>query len=458
MRLYCVGINHKTAPIEIRERFYLDQTERELFLSQLKNSPEVEEAFVVSTCNRTEIYALALECQEEALIRQLCAVKKQTCTLKIKDNFYAHSDTAAIQHLLSVASGLDSLVIGEKEILGQLKDAIELARQKRFLGRYLNILANTALRTGKLARSATAIGRGGLSVSWAAVEEAKVRLSTLQGRSIMVIGAGKMSQLAAADLKRKGLEHLYIVNRTKEKGETLAKRFNGIATDFSQIRELLTTVDVCICSASAPHYLLEKALLEECMAGRSNGLILIDISMPRNIDPRAAHIQGITLIGLDELDQVVAANEAKRANAVVDVEAIISKKMTEFHKKLNPDRFVADKETLMKKTIMAAMVMGAMTLSIGTSHANVKQLKTYREVYPDYKPGCVYCHLDEKPKKEDGQHELNAYGMKLKELMNGQELTADMVNSVGKHEDFKAEETQPAAETDAPAAETTEEK
>jgi len=334
MRMVVLGINHKTAHIDLREKFYLKTIERELLLSELKLEPLVAEALVLSTCNRTEIYAVMSEPETDRLLCRLHAVKNIRSNTKELKCFYHLFDDEAVLHFLKVATGLDSLVIGERQILGQLKAAVVMARDKGTLGRSLNILSNIAIRAGKKAQTETQISCGGSSTSWAAVEMAKKIFSTLEGRSVLIIGAGKMSQLAAGDFKRKGVGHLYVMNRTADKGVDLAKRFGGEAVNFWEMSRVFEDIDVCICSASAPHYLIEKELVERAMKGRERKLLLIDISIPRNIDPASAGVKGVELITIDQLDGIVEENTQARMAAVSEVEEIVRAKMQEYHRKI----------------------------------------------------------------------------------------------------------------------------
>lgn len=335
MGFLAVGISHKTSGINIREQFYLSPAEKELLLARLRLDEGVSEALVISTCNRTEIYAVMPEADPARLVRAICSVKKIPPSENITSFFYEYHQEMAVRHLLSVACGLDSLVLGEKQILGQLKGAIDTSRSVRMLDRFMNILLNTALRTGKKARTETAIGAGGLSVSWAAVKMAEKFFGNLSERSVLIVGAGKMSEIAADDLRRKGIGRLYVVNRTAQKGHDLAQRFHGIPASFWSIKDLLAEVDLCICSAGAPHYLIEPDMVREAASRRISDLLMLDISMPRNIHPEAGRVKGATLVGLDELDQVIEQSAQERLEAVYQVESIITSKVHEFYRKLS---------------------------------------------------------------------------------------------------------------------------
>lgn len=335
MNILAVGINHKTSSLAIREKFHLTSTERELLLSELKNDPSVVEAFVLSTCNRTEIYANLLDRNPDTLLSILFSVKKVEFTVSHRRYFYFYEGREAVRHLLSVSAGLDSLILGEKQILGQLKDAAELSRSKGMLGKQFNILSNIAVRTGKKARHETQIDYGGSSISWAAVAMAQKLLGNLEDKSVLIVGTGKMGELATNHLKQKGAEQLYVMNRTHEKAVELTKRLGGTPVSFWEIKNMLECVDVCICSAGSPHYIITKDLIEKAMQTKpGRKMICIDISVPRNIEPTVQSVNGVTLVTIDDLDKVVEENGNKRRSAVCQVEEIIGNKVDEFYRKL----------------------------------------------------------------------------------------------------------------------------
>ena len=338
MKLIVLGVNHKTAPIEIREKFYLTSTQQDLCLSEIKNHPAIAEAFVLSTCNRTEIYLHALEdsINLDFIFNLLGEIKKIKFDSSYAKYFYIFSNQGAVRHLLRVVSGMDSLVLGEKQILGQVKSAVENARQKGLFSKYFNILSASAIRTGKIAQHQTLIGFGGSSVSWAAIAMAEKMLGSLQDKSLLVIGAGEMSKLAVGQISDKGFRRLYVMNRTECAAEVLAKEFKGIAVSFCDIKEILSEVDLCICCASAPHYILERGAVEKIMALRGGRkLVFIDISMPRNIDPDVVQVENVLLFEIDDLDKVVEAGMIKRQAAVTEVEKIIEEKSQDFYEKIS---------------------------------------------------------------------------------------------------------------------------
>ncbi|OGX06136.1 MAG: glutamyl-tRNA reductase [Omnitrophica WOR_2 bacterium GWA2_47_8] len=336
MYLKVVGINHKTAPIEVREKFFLSAIHQDLLLSELKSHPQVCEAFVLSTCNRTEVYMHLLEGADTAFLVDIIAnIKEIRKITSFQKYLYVYSNQEAVDHLFRVASGLDSLALGERQILGQVKDSFKRAQEKAMFGKSFNILSNAAIRTGKKAQTETAISHGGSSVSWAAVIMAERILGSLQGMTILIIGAGKMSALTATQLPSKRAKKIYIMNRTQENSQKLAQRFQAEAVAFYDIKEILSNSDVCFCASDAPHYILDKDTVEAAMRLRGNKpLTLIDISMPRNIDPAVSSIKDISLFMIDDLDNIVKDNLLKRQMAVKKVEQIIDRKVTEFYQKL----------------------------------------------------------------------------------------------------------------------------
>lgn len=331
-----VGLNHKTAPIEIREKFYLNPAQQDHLLLELKNHPLVSEAFVLSTCNRTEVYLKRADrtIGRDFVLDLIGKVRKTEFASDLVRHVYSYEQADAVEHLLKVSTGLDSLVLGEKQILGQLKKSVDRARELGLLSKYFNILSNIAIRTGKKAQTETDISCGGSSISWAAIEMAQQTLGSLEGKSVLVIGAGKMGELALSNLHQRNVAKIYLMNRTGEKAEALAQQYGGIAASFWDIKDILKEVDVCFCSVGAPHYILDQEKISQIMTLRQGRrLVLIDISMPRNIDPAAAYLPGVHLSSIDALDQVVHANMKRRQEAMLQVQDIIKDKMVEFEQK-----------------------------------------------------------------------------------------------------------------------------
>lgn len=333
-----IGLSHKTAPIEVREKFFCNALQQELILSDLRSSPNFSEGLILSTCNRTEIYANAIESgkSKEAILKILFNAKGIEQSFDFEKHFYCLEGPDAIRHLLRVASSLESLVIGEKQILGQVKAAVELSRKKAMLGRAFNILTNFAIRTGKKSQTETDICFGGVSLSWAAVVKAEQVFGTLADKSVLILGAGKMSELASNQINKKGVREIFVMNRTQTCAEALATDCNGEVASFCDMKDILTQVDAVFCSVGAPHYILDHSTVQSAMGDRSERkLVFVDISMPRNIDPAISSIKNVSLFYIDDLDQVVEASMKRRQEAAKLVENIIDVKVAQYFAKIS---------------------------------------------------------------------------------------------------------------------------
>jgi len=349
MGILIVGVSHKKTPIQIREKFYCTEVEQELLLSELKSNCSIVEAIVLSTCNRTEIFASVLDEAKdtEAILKKLFEIKGLEWSRRLLESFYFFHGKEAIEHLLKVTTGLDSLVLGEKQILGQVKEAVKRSRKKAMIGKEFNILSNIAIRAGKKAQNETDISCGGMSISWAAVTMAEKMVGSLEGKSVLIMGAGKMSELAGDLLRSRNASKVYVMNRTRKNAEELAKKFNGIPVGFWDILDILGEVDVGICAVDAPHYVLEKETVVKALRARQGReLFLIDISIPRNIDPLVHEVPGAHLVHIDELDKVVQKNMKKREKAIFLVEEIIEDKLNGFYSKMEKIEKLGIQESL----------------------------------------------------------------------------------------------------------------
>jgi len=342
MKILAVGINHKTSAIETREKFFLSTLERELLLSEFKNDPSVYSSVILSTCNRCEIYInVDDDYQSAEVLKKLFTIKNQPQTEELQKLFYVLEGQDAVAHLLRVACGVDSLILGEKQIIGQIREAVEVSRQKLMMDKTFNVLTNFVLETGKKARRETQIDFGGSSVSWASVMMAQNMLGSLQDKTVLILGSGKMGCLAVEQLVKKGVKKIYIMNRTLETAQEVAKEIGGEAVGFWEMPELLPQVDVCIASSSCPHYLIDRELVENTMQRRGcEKQVFIDISMPRNIDPKVAEVAGVCLLTVDDLDRVVQDNMQKRLTAAEQVERIVANKVTEYYGVINKIRLI----------------------------------------------------------------------------------------------------------------------
>ena len=333
-----IGLNHKTAPIEVRERFFLNPIQQDLLLSEFKNNVCIAGSFVLSTCNRTEVYLHLIDhnFSNDSVLKLITFIKEITFTQDFHKYFYQLDNAKALEHLLRVTAGLDSLVIGEKQILGQVKTSFERARKWGILSKPFNIFSSLALHTGKKVHQETEIGFGGASISWAAIAKAEQELGTLQDKSVLLIGAGKMGELTVEQISNRGFKKIFLMNRTHETALELAGKFGGEAVAFSDIKDILAQIDLCICSAGAPHYILDHETVVKITKRRSREqkIVFMDISMPRNLDPKIREIAGVKLYDIDELDCVVEQNMLRRQNAIHAVETIVAQKLSEYYRKL----------------------------------------------------------------------------------------------------------------------------
>ena len=327
MHLVLVGLSHKTAPIEIRETLTFPAPVQPVALAALTGRAEVAEAVILSTCNRTEVYAVA-----SAQGGGVDAVIDFLATFHSLDRhelvryLYIETGQAVVKHLFRVVASLDSMVVGEAQILGQTKEAYEHAFESGATGRALNKLFRQSFEVGKRVRTETAIGESAVSISYAAVELAKKVFDTLDGRTILILGAGKMSELTAKHLVSNGVARVFVANRTFARAEELAERFEGIAVPYEQLYDYLGKSDIVISSTAATEYVITKKDLAPVVRHRSEPLFLIDIAVPRDIDPAVNDLGGAFLYDIDDLSGVVESNleermtEARRAEVIIDEE------------------------------------------------------------------------------------------------------------------------------------------
>ena len=332
MRIVLIGMNHKTAPVEIRERLQLSCGDGGPALAELLGIPEVREVLVLSTCNRVEVLArvadgeAAVERLKEFIFRQgnLDAAELERC-------IYVHRDREAVRHLFRVAASLDSLIMGEPQILGQVKEAYRRAVDHRATGVLLNRLVHHALRAAKRVRTETGIAGNAVSVSYAAVELAKKIFGGLHGKTILLVGAGEMSELAARHLLKQGVERILIANRTYARAEEMAAAFQGAPVAFDHLSEVLTEVDIVIASTGAPGYVVTAEMVAAALRRRRNRLLfLIDIAVPRDIDPAAGEIDNVYLYNIDHLQDVVDANRETRRAEAAKAEGIVAEEVALF--------------------------------------------------------------------------------------------------------------------------------
>lgn len=328
MKFAIAGVNHKTAPVEVRERLSFDQQGLPAALNELKHLPGVREGMILSTCNRVEVAM----CVDDGADPQQLAERFLTATRQVERDsvapyLYCHEEAAAVRHLFRVASSLDSMVVGEPQILGQLKTAYALAKAHGALGGTMEALVTRAFSVAKRVRTETGIGESAVSVSYVAVELARQIFGDLRRSKVMIVGAGKMSELAARHLKRAGAEQILVTNRTHARAVELARLFEGRVIEYERFREKLPEVDIVITSSAAPLYILRKDEMRRIIEARRNRpMFLIDIAVPRNIEPAVNDLDNVFLYDIDDLQRVAEENlrnrleEARQAESIVEEE------------------------------------------------------------------------------------------------------------------------------------------
>jgi glutamyl-tRNA reductase len=330
MRLVLVGTSHRRAPVELREQIFVSAADNRELVERLAGSDA--EAVVLSTCNRTELYLVHAD-EETAQARafaELTALAELSET-EIAPALYTLTDEAAALHAFRVAAGLDSLVPGEAQILGQVRGAYELARAADTAGPVLHRLFRQALRVGRRVRTETAIGENPASISSAAAELAERVFGNLEGRRILILGAGKMSDLATVNLISRGVESVFVANRSLERAERLASRFGGRAVGLEEVEAELEHADVVVASTSARDFVLSADQVAGAMAKRrGRPIFFVDIAVPRDIDPAVNEIEGCYLYDVDDLERVVEESVAGRREEAVRAEAIVSEEAQRF--------------------------------------------------------------------------------------------------------------------------------
>jgi glutamyl-tRNA reductase len=335
VHIIVVGVDHTTAPIALRERLACTPHQ----LPQVLHAAQsvAQECVLLSTCNRIELYAVCSEIDEG--VTSLLQVLSETRTVSVAElqtHSFQYTDEDAVSHLFGVASGLYSLVPGEPQIQGQVADALEVAQGASYAGPITSALFRAALVAGKRARSETGISRNAASVSHVAVQLAQQLFPGLHTACVLLVGSGKMSELAARNLCDNGIQRLIIINRTSDHAVELAQRFGAIHRSFLELAETLIEADVVISSTTAPHAIITSTLMQQVMAKRSGrSLLLIDIALPRDIDPAVAAMPGVHLYNLDDLQAAVDEGIRLRMQEVEHVEEIIGEEVQKFERWLS---------------------------------------------------------------------------------------------------------------------------
>jgi glutamyl-tRNA reductase len=323
MRLLLTGLSHKTAPVNLREKFAIPEATLPRALQNLQKLG-ASEAIVLSTCNRVEFALSVPDDVEPISIIDRFLNEWQGSTSAYDGHLYKLESREAIQHLFRVAASLDSMVVGEPQILGQLKAAYAAAKSEGTVGGLLETVMTRAFNVAKRVRSETGIGHMAVSVSYAAVELARTIFGSLKGQTVMIVGSGKMGELAAKHLRRSGASRILVTNRTSERAEEMARLFEGRAVEYTQFHSVLHEVDIVITSSGAPHYIITRDDMQKVITRRKHRpMFLIDIAVPRNIDPAVNEIEGVFLKDVDDLEGVVDANLQERSRQAELAEKIV---------------------------------------------------------------------------------------------------------------------------------------
>ncbi len=349
-QILLIGVNHKTAPVEIRERLTLDGDLKQS-LALLKSLPETDEVLFLSTCNRVEILT-ATKDGDKALdtLLNLWLERSGLTESDLEKGLYVRRDTEAIAHLFRVASSLDSMVVGEPQILGQLKDAYRAASESNATGTILNRLLHKAFSVAKRVRTETSIASHAVSISYAAVELARKIFGELNGKTAMLVGAGEMAELAAQHLKTHGVKKLIVANRTLERAVQLSKELDGEPIALDEMDDALIEADIVISSTGAPGTVISASKIKKIMRPRRHRLLfLIDIAVPRDIEPEVNEIDNVYLYDIDDLKGVVELNKTQREKEARKAERIVEEEVIKFENWLESLEIVPVIQMLQKK-------------------------------------------------------------------------------------------------------------
>jgi len=331
MSIVVIGVNHRTSPVTLLEKVMISQTVMSDALKDLSSHGDIREVVVLSTCNRTEVYAVAerFHSAYEDILSFLSA-KSGISAEEITPHLYSQYENEAVVHLFEVASGIDSAVLGETEIVGQVRDAWEFAMEHGASRSTLNLLFRHALEAGKRARTETAISRSTASMSHAAVEMAQDILGSLTGKRVLVVGAGEMGEGVAAALARAGAAHITVMNRTVERGEALAEKVGARVALFEDLENELSGADLLLACTGAGGVIVDHGLMSRARNGIDSPLLIVDVALPRDIDPQVDTLSGVTLRDLDHLSEWAQRGLEARAAEVGQVRDIITEEVNKF--------------------------------------------------------------------------------------------------------------------------------
>ena len=332
MQLVVLGLNHRTAPVEVRECFSFSEEQIKAAYRRIYEYDEIRECVILSTCNRTEMYAVVEDADDALTVMQdfLDYMAPNVLAETNYDYLFYFQQEECIRHLFRVSASLDSLVLGEGQILSQVKSAYSIARLAGTTSTVLNTLFNRAIAVGKRVRTTTRIAYNAVSVSYAAVELAKKVLGDLSTSNVLVLGAGEMSELTARHLVSNGVKTVFVSNRNFDRAEALADKFRGVAVPFEDFLKCAVDADIVITSTGAPHYIIQTWDVAHLMPKRQGRpIFFIDIAVPRDIEPEVGAIAGVTLYNIDDLEAVVESNMREREQEAAEAEKLINEEMAE---------------------------------------------------------------------------------------------------------------------------------
>ncbi len=330
--LLAIGVSHKTAPVEVRERLALTEARSGEWLRDLHGAQDIQEVVALSTCNRTELYLVVKDPVEaETTVLGMLARQASIRPTTLAGSIYSLRNCDAARHIYRVTSGLESMIIGEDQIQGQVKRAYEAALDRETTGPMTNHLFRAALATGKRVRSETAISAGHLSLPSVSAMLAREALGDLHGHRAVVIGTGESSQLAAQALAAAGTQLIFVAARYRERAVSLAEAYNAQSASFDELPEAIIAADIVVAATSSPHVLIEAGALAHVQAQRGNRpLLIIDLAVPRDVDPDCAQVEGVSLFDVDDLEAVVARNRGVRQTEATRAEGIIEQEIQSF--------------------------------------------------------------------------------------------------------------------------------
>jgi glutamyl-tRNA reductase len=337
MAIFVAGLNHRTAPVELREPLAVEEDKLRELLRDVQAAGVADELVVISTCNRVEVYGVAAVPGEAraAAFRRLCQ-HRGVDLAAVEPLLYTHLDTDAVHHAFRVSASLDSMMVGEPQILGQVKDAFALAQSCETVGPTLHTLFTQAFSVAKRVRTETEIGRHAVSVSFAAVELARKIFAGLSGKAVLLVGAGKMGELSARHLVEHGAFPIYVANRTASRAQEMARALSGTAVPFDELPTALASVDIVITSTGAPEPVISREMVQRVVHGRrSRPLFFIDIAVPRDVEATVDTLDDVYCYDIDDLKQVVDSNIRERAREAQRAESLVEREVVKFRARLS---------------------------------------------------------------------------------------------------------------------------